>query len=117
MEEWQKEVDDINSAYRVEVDLYRDQLAIFEQETQDFVQLKTERETARARWTANQTGASQLAEGLIRQFEPGFGWTYVDKNDSSAYQQMLLKTWAAQLFIILVLFGAIMFLQKRKDVA
>ena len=36
------------------------------------------------------------AEELIRQFYPGFGWTYVDKNNAPAYQSMILQTWAAQ---------------------
>ncbi len=117
LEAWQEEVDSINTAYRAEVDAYRDQLAVFEAETQAFVQRKTDFETARVEWIANQTRAVLPAEELIRQFEPGFGWTYVDKNDADAYGAMLLKTWAAQTLIIFVLFLGIMFLQKRKDVA
>jgi hypothetical protein len=55
------------------------------------------------------------AEALVRQFEPGFGWTYVNKEDTAAYRTMLITTWAAQLVIIVILFIAIIFLMKRKD--
>ena len=57
-------------------------MAVFETQTQEFVQRKTDVETARVEWIANQTKAILPAEELIRQFEPGFGWTYVDKNDA-----------------------------------
>jgi len=56
------------------------------------------------------------AEELIRQFYPGFGWSYVDKYNTAAYRNMILKTWAAQLVIILILFVLIVILLKRKDV-
>jgi hypothetical protein len=40
----------------------------------------------------------------------------VDKENTTAYRAKVTKAWLIQGFIILILFGAILFLQKRKDV-
>ena len=49
-------------------------------------------------------------------FYTGIGWSFVDKEDSAAYWAKIIRTWMVQLGIILILFVAILFLQKRKDV-
>jgi hypothetical protein len=90
------------------VDQYKIQLEDYQNRAVESQQGQVERRIA--------VEASVLpAEELIRQFYPGFGWTYVDKNDTAAFQSMILKTWTAQLIIILILFVLIMFLLKRKD--
>jgi ABC-type multidrug transport system ATPase subunit len=95
--------------YRAEVEQYKIRLEDYQDRAVASQQSGVERRIA--------IEASILpAEELIRQFYPGFSWTFVDKNDTAAYRNMLLKTWTAQLIIILILFVLIMFLLKRKDV-
>jgi hypothetical protein len=94
--------------YRAAVEQYKIQLADYQDRAVAAQQGDVERRIA--------VEASILpAEELIRQFYPGFGWTFVDKNDTAAYRNMILKTWAAQLVIIFILFVLIMLLLKRKD--
>jgi ABC-type multidrug transport system ATPase subunit len=94
--------------YRAEVEQYKIQLADYQERAVAAQQGEVERRIA--------VEASVLpAEELIRQFYPGFGWTFVDKNNTAAYRSMILKTWASQLVIIFILFVLIMFLLKRKD--
>ncbi len=63
-----------------------------------------------------QARAITPAEASVELFYSSFGWSWVDKEDSLAYWMKIIKTWLAQLIIILILFGAILYLQKRKDV-
>ena len=56
------------------------------------------------------------AEGVVRNFYSNFPFMYVDKNDTVAYYSKVGFTWLVQGFICLVLFVAILYLQKRKDV-
>ena len=56
------------------------------------------------------------AEGVVRNFYSNFPFMYVDKNDTVAYYGKVGFTWIVQGFICLVLFVAILYLQKRKDV-
>jgi hypothetical protein len=112
---WEEESTAIQTAYEAELEVFR-------QETEQY---KTDLAGYQERAVAAQQGtverriaveASVLpAEELIRQFYPGFGWTYVDKTDTSAYRNMILQTWAAQLVIIFILFVLILILLKRKD--
>lgn len=115
LQAWQAEVETIQSNYEAELEAYRGEVAVFRTDLDAFQQRAIEAETARTNWLIAQESAVQPAEGLIRQFYPGFGWSYVDKRDTAAYSGMLLRTWGAQWTIILILFFAILFLQKRKD--
>ena len=71
---------------------------------------------------AYETASAQLqvavapAEGVVRNFYNGAGFTYVDKKDTAAYYTKITFTWLVQVFVILLLFAAILYLQKRKDV-
>jgi len=56
------------------------------------------------------------AEGTVRNFYDGIGYMYVDKKNTSAYFGKVIGTWVMQMIIILVLFGATLYFQKRKDV-
>ena len=56
------------------------------------------------------------AEGIVNRFYNVAAWTYVDKENSQAYFAKVGFTWVVQSFIILILFVAILYLQKRKDV-
>ncbi len=115
LQEWQAEVEAIQAGYEAELEVYRGEVEAFRTELDAYQERAIAVETARTEWLIAQEGAVQPAEGLIRQFYPGFGWSYVDKSDTTAYWGMLLRTWGAQWTIILILFVLIMVLQKRKD--
>jgi ABC-type multidrug transport system ATPase subunit/predicted component of type VI protein secretion system len=57
-----------------------------------------------------------IAEGLVRTFYTGLSWAYVDKDDTAAYLGKVTATWFVQFLICVILFVAILYLQKRKDV-
>lgn len=91
--------------YEVEVENYKRQVELYQTERVAY-------ETARAQLQV----AVAPAEGVVRNFYNGAGFTYVNKKDPVAYFGKIGFAWAVQGFIILILFGAILFLQKRKDV-
>jgi hypothetical protein len=116
LSEYQDEVDRLNAEYTAQTDLFQAELDVYESELDAFRERQVNYQEELQRWAASRTAAVLPAEALIRQFEPGFGWTYVNKADTVAYWQMLVTTWTAQVIIIVVLFLAILFLMRRKDV-
>ena len=92
-------------AYEVEVEIYKAQVDQYQKDQVEY-----------------QTVISKLkvqvatAEAVVRTFINGSGFAYVDKDDTLAYHSKVLFTWIVQGFIIMLLFGAILYLQKRKDV-
>ena len=111
-----EEVDRINEAYRAELAVYEEELKQFREDVDVYQECVVTAETNQANYRIAIESSILPAEELIRQFYPGFGWTYVDKDDTAAYRGMILQTWAAQLIIIFILFVLIMLLLKRKDV-
>lgn len=69
-----------------------------------------------AKWQIARASAITPAEADIDLFYSGFGWSTVDKQNTLAYWTKIFSTWLAQSTIILILFVAILILQKRKDV-
>lgn len=92
-------------AYEAEVNAYKLQV---EQYQKDRVAYETKR--------AELQVAVAPAEGVVRNFYSNFPFMYVDKNDTVAYYSKVGFTWVVQGTICLVLFVAILYLQKRKDV-
>jgi ABC transport system ATP-binding/permease protein len=91
------------ATYRIEQELHQVRLGAYQADLAELELLRA--------------AAAGSAEARIRFFYDDFGWTFVDKSDDSAYYGTLLRTWAAQLTIILVLFTGTIILQKRRDVA
>jgi hypothetical protein len=91
--------------YEVQVEEYKRQVETYQAERVAY-------ETARAELQV----AVAPAEGVVRNFYNGVGFMYVDKENSAAYISKIVYTWSVQGVIILILFVAILFLQKRKDV-
>ena len=91
--------------YEAEVEIYKVQVDQYQSEI-------TAYETANAQLRV----AVAPAEAVVRTFYNGSGFAYVDKNDPLAYYSKIALTWAVQFTIVLILFGAILYLQKRKDV-
>jgi len=116
MEAWNLEATQVQENFQLQMDQYEAELALWRVQMEDYQERALEAERDQVERRIAIESAVLPAEELIRQFEPGFGWSYVDKGDSGAYRSMILKTWAAQLVIILILFLMTMFVQKRKDV-
>jgi ABC-type multidrug transport system ATPase subunit len=91
--------------YEIEVEAYKLQV---EQYQRDRVAYETKR--------AELQVAVAPAEGVVRNFYKNFPFMYVNKEDSVAYFAKIGKTWVVQGAICLILFVAILYLQKRKDV-
>ena len=113
---WQEEAGKIQSDFNAEMDNYRAEVALYRTQLEAYQARALQAERAQVERRIAIESAVLPAEELIRQFDPGFGWSFVDKSDSAAYRSMILKTWAAQLAIITVLFLLTMYMQKRKDV-
>jgi hypothetical protein len=71
---------------------------------------------ALAKWQIARASAITPSEADIDLFYSGFGWSVADKGNLPAYWTKIISTWLAQSAIILILFFAILYLQKRKDV-
>jgi hypothetical protein len=92
-------------AYEIEIEAYKLQV---EQYQRDRVAYETKH--------AELQVAVAPAEGVVRNFYKNFPFMYVNKEDTVAYYAKVGKTWVIQGTICLILFVAILFLQKRKDV-
>lgn len=105
LQEWEVQATAVQEEYKRQIEDFQVRAKVYEAE-------KIAYETARVEIQV----AVAPAEGIVNTFYQGTGWAYVNKEDSAAYLAKLTKTWMVQFSIILILFGAILFLQKRKDV-
>ena len=106
---WEAQANQIQADYKSQIEAYQAKTDVYKSEA---IQYQTEL----ANWQIAQASAVTPAEAIVNQFYSNFPWIYVDKNDAGAYWSKLIKTWLVQSTIILILFVAILFLQKRKDV-
>jgi ABC-type multidrug transport system ATPase subunit len=106
---WEGQASQIQEDYKRQIEAYQAESEVYKNEVITY-------QTALAEWQIAQASAVTPAEAIVYQFYSNFPWIYVDKNDSVAYWGKILKTWTIQSSIILILFVAILFLQKRKDV-
>jgi ABC-type multidrug transport system ATPase subunit len=113
---WRTEVDEIQAGYEVELDEYRANGEIYRAAVEAYQESLAQYQVEYSTWLGEQQSAIVPAEGMIRQFQRDFGWTFVNKEDSSAYWRTLTTTWLAQSIIIGVLLLAILVIQKRKDI-
>jgi hypothetical protein len=106
---WEGQASQIQEDYKRQIEAYQAQSEVYKSEVITY-------QTTLAKWQIAQTSAVTPAEAIVYQFYSNFPWIYVDKGDSVAYWAKLTKTWLVQSSIILILFVAILFLQKRKEV-
>ena len=95
---------------------YKDRVNAWQQEQEDY---KSNIETYQTDLTdleVSRAIAVGSAESTIERYKDDYGWTFVNKNDRSAYIKRILTTWGAQLVIILVLFIGTIYMQKQRDV-
>ena len=90
------------NAWQDEQENYKDQIETYQK---DLTELKVKRALA--------VGS---AEATIQRYKDDYGWTFLDKENRKDYLGVIVKTWIAQLIIILVVFTGTVFMQKRRDV-
>lgn len=110
LETWEAEVNAVQAQYEADLELYKADAEVYQAAVIDY-------QTELAEFQVGQASAIQPAEGMIRKVNDDFGWTFVNKENKSAFLGKVAKTWLAQLAISLVLFGGILFFQSRKDAA
>jgi hypothetical protein len=115
-EAFQRELDD----WRAESQIVLEDAQAFPDRLNEYLEVVAEYERARAEWQgrklAVEAGNIVPAEETIRTVYSGFNWTFTNKDDFAAYWYVIGSSWAALLFINLILFVLIVILQKRKDV-
>jgi len=108
LQSYMDDVEFIQTDYKNQMSLYESEANVYQEEMISYQEAKTEWEIAR-------NSAVQSAEGTIEGTRQEFGWAWVNKHDQDSYRIWLLKTWLAQLGIILAYFLIILVLIKRKD--
>jgi ABC-type multidrug transport system ATPase subunit len=106
---WEGQANQIQEDYKRQIEAYQAQSEVYKSEVITY-------QTELANWQIAQASAVTPAEAVVDQFYSNFDWIFVNKEDSKAYWAKITKTWVVQSGIILILFVAILFLQKRKDI-
>jgi len=106
---WEVQATQIQEEFKQEIETYQAQAAVYKTEVIAY-------QTELINWQIAQAAAVTPAEAVIDQFYKSFDWIHVNKNDSVTYWAKIIKTWVVQSSIIVILFLAILVLQKRKDV-
>ncbi len=109
LQEWEAQATAIQEEYKRQIEDYQAKSELYKSEVIAY-------QEALIKWQIGQASAVTPAESVVDTFHAGFGWSYVNKEDPVAYWAKIMKTWLVQLFIIVLLFVAILYLQKRKDV-
>lgn len=109
LKEWEAQATAIQEEYKRQIEDYQAKSELYKREIIAY-------QEALINWQIGQASAVTPAESVVDTFHAGFGWSYVNKEDPVAYWGKIMKTWLVQSFIIVLLFVAILYLQKRKDV-
>jgi hypothetical protein len=109
LQEWEAQATAIQEEYKRQIEDYQARSELYKSEIIAY-------QEALIKWQIGQASAVTPAESVVDTFHAGFGWSYVNKEDPVAYWAKITKTWLVQLFIIVLLFVVILYLQKRKDV-
>jgi ABC-type multidrug transport system ATPase subunit len=109
LQEWEAQVTAIQNDYKQQIEAYQAQSEVYKSQVITY-------QTELAAWQVGQGSAVSPAEFAVGKYYSDLNWTLVNKEDPVAYVAKITKAWLVQFFIILVLFVAILFLQKRKDV-
>ncbi|MBN1451247.1 MAG: FHA domain-containing protein [Anaerolineales bacterium] len=109
LQAWEAQATQIQEDYKRQIEAYQAQSEVYKSEVIAY-------QTELVNWQIAQASAVTPAEAVVNQFYTNFDWIFVNKEDSQAYWAKIVKTWSVQSGIILTLFVAILFLQKRKDI-
>jgi len=107
---WKAQAQQIQDDYEASLADYQARATVYQSEVLAYQEKLAKYEIAR-------NSAIGRSEGLVEKVLNDMGWTYVDKRDFVAFAWKIGTRWLALLFIISILFVAILILQKRKDVA
>ena len=105
---WENEVQGIQDNYRREVDAYQARANVFEAEMAGY-------QEEFAKWNIARAAAVKPAESVLGLSVTTIGWSFVDKENPSAFRSHIAFAWIAQLIMIAILMVAILILQKSKD--
>ncbi len=108
LQNYQDEVNLIQDAYKADIENYQTLGEAYEVEA-------TAYQTKVTQWGIDRMSAVNGAEGLIAVMHNDFGWTFINKEDTSGYYQRILFTWFAQGILIIIMAGITLFMIKRKD--
>jgi hypothetical protein len=108
LQDYQEEANLIQDQYKADIEDYQARGDVYKAEV-------TAYQTELAEWGIDRMSAISSGEGLIKNMVEEFGWTFVNKEDSSYYYRRIITTWIAQSLLILIMFGITLFLIKRKD--
>jgi len=115
------EVERLNNEYKDEVerlnDEYKDAVDAWKIEQEDFKEALTTYRIDLTDLEVKRATAVGSAESTIGRYKDQYGWTFVNKEDRSAYLKTLFTTWAAQIFICIILFAGTVLMQKRHESA
>jgi len=109
IQKYKEEVTGIQDNFKKEIAAWEAEAQIYQNEVITYQQ-------SLAQWQVGRGKAVSPAEFAVGKYYTDLTWTVVNKEDPAAYIAKLTKAWAIQGLIILILFVAILFLQKRKDV-
>ena len=108
-ENYNDEVTQLQDDYKAEIDKwqqendeYRDAIETYQKDLTDL--------------EVNRAIAIGAAESSIERYKDDFGWTFLNKDDKKVYYPALIKTWIAQIVIVMIIFGMTVYVQKRRDV-
>lgn len=109
MKAWEAQATALQDAYKQQITDYQAKSELYKSEAVAY-------QEELVKWQIGQASAVTPAEAVVDTFYTGVGWSFVDKQNVLAYWTKIIKTWLVQFGIILILFVAILYLQKRKDV-
>jgi ABC-type multidrug transport system ATPase subunit/pSer/pThr/pTyr-binding forkhead associated (FHA) protein len=109
LQAWETQVTAIQNDYKQQIEAYQAESEVFKSAVITY-------QTELASWQVGQGSAVSPAEFAVGKYYTDLKWTIVNKNDPAAYFGKIIAAWLVQLFIIVILFVAILVLQKRKDV-
>jgi hypothetical protein len=110
LKDYQNTADQIQSDYQKEVDAYQELVDQYQEDLIDYQEVYAD-------WEISRNAAISKAEGTIDRYLERYGWTNVDKEDTTAFWEKIGWAWLAQGLIIIVLFILILVSMKRKDKA
>lgn len=132
-EAWEDLISPTQTAYEAELDLFRADLAVFQEEVEEYPTLleefqneqvayqRTEAENEAAFrqdtaiYEARRAAAIVPAEETIRRFFDTLGWTFTNKDDPGEYWGVIGGAWGALLLMNAILLMGTLIFQKRKD--
>jgi hypothetical protein len=108
LDKYKTQVTAIQDNYRSQMDIYKTTASIYQDKMIQYQEDLAQYDIARA-------GAVSSGEALISNAKKSHGWGWVDKTDPDIYYPWLIKTWSAQVLLMVLYLCIILILVKRKD--